>query len=260
TGSDTTDSRYADIDGETYTYYWDASADGITYDTRVRIRVYVYDGDDTGTDTTNYFSVDIVSPDTPQNVHAIADLTTPETGVYIYWEPGTESDSKEYRIYRSTNGVSWVLYDTTAKNDTDFLDSYVQQGDSYFYKITLIDIYDNESDSSVELSAPYMYLTKTKDIDSTRPGDTILYTIRVFNTGFAPANGFIAYDYRPENTTLSDSATSDLAGTIIEYKVGADYQSAYSSSATIVRWKYESNVYPHITNVVATLTMEVRVE
>ena len=66
--------------------------------------------------------------------------------VKLNWNESPESDLRFYVIYR--DGIS---YDSTSQNN--YTDTNVEIGQSYSYKLTAIDVHDNESDFSEEVVA-----------------------------------------------------------------------------------------------------------
>jgi fibronectin type III domain protein len=94
---------------------------------------------------------DIFPPATPTNVTASTGVST----IDLSWERNTESDFKEYRVYRSTDGGS---FERTAEGleGPSYSDTKVEHGKQYRYRVTAVDQVGNESGPSmiVEAAAP----------------------------------------------------------------------------------------------------------
>ena len=94
---------------------------------------------------------DVFPPATPTGVTASTGIGTIE----VAWERNTESDFKEYRVYRSTEDGP---FDRIAEGlaGPSYSDSKIESGKRYRYQITAVDQVGNESPRSmiVEASAP----------------------------------------------------------------------------------------------------------
>lgn len=71
--------------------------------------------------------------------------------ILIEWQPNSDIDLKGYNIYRKINKTEYQFL-TFTRNSYWFDDSLTYT-DIYYYKITAIDIWGTESDSSSEVSA-----------------------------------------------------------------------------------------------------------
>jgi hypothetical protein len=93
------------------------------------------------------YSVDNLSPCAPV---ALAAEYVGGTGVYMHWNPNTEADIHHYAIYRGTE-PGFVPGETNrlgTPTDSSFVDSGFGYGE-YYYKVSAIDIHDNESPFSL---------------------------------------------------------------------------------------------------------------
>ena len=93
------------------------------------------------------YSVDDLSPCAPV---ALAAEYVGGTDVYLHWNPNTEADIHHYAIYRGTE-PGFVPGDTNrlgTSTDSSFVDSGFGYGE-YYYKVSAIDIHDNESPFSL---------------------------------------------------------------------------------------------------------------
>ncbi len=71
--------------------------------------------------------------------------------ILIYWQNNTEPDLKGYNIYRSEDSTYFKLIDFTT--DNSFKDDSLNYNTKYFYRITAIDIWNQESRPSKIISA-----------------------------------------------------------------------------------------------------------
>ncbi|MDP2207837.1 MAG: LamG-like jellyroll fold domain-containing protein [Bacteroidota bacterium] len=91
------------------------------------------------------YSVDNLAPSTPINSNLIAFIEGP---IQILWNRNrTDPDVGCYRVYRSLFNQcpiadSTLLFTTT---DTTVVDTTTEVGREYFYRVTAVDIHDNES-------------------------------------------------------------------------------------------------------------------
>jgi len=85
------------------------------------------------------YSVDNLAPAPPANLTA----SVVENAIELNWEKSAEPDFSVYIIYR--NGS---IYATTSQNN--YIDANVEIGQSYSYKLTAVDVHENNSDFSEE--------------------------------------------------------------------------------------------------------------
>lgn len=71
--------------------------------------------------------------------------------ILIEWNSNTEGDLKGYNVYRKTEGSDYTFL--TFTNNSYWLDDSLSYSVEYFYKITAIDIWGEESQSSDVVSA-----------------------------------------------------------------------------------------------------------
>ncbi len=115
--------------------------------------------DDEGLSTSNSVGVvvtpeitDIIPPAVPTGLIAIS---TGTTTINVNWADNSESDLKEYKVYRSTSSgftpsISTLVVTVTVN---DYADSGLTSATTYYYKVIAIDTSDNPSDSSSQASA-----------------------------------------------------------------------------------------------------------
>jgi len=71
--------------------------------------------------------------------------------ILIEWYPNPEGDLKGYNVYRKTNSTDYILL--TFTTDSYWFDDSLSYAEKYFYKISAIDIWGEESQRSEEVSA-----------------------------------------------------------------------------------------------------------
>lgn len=98
---------------------------------------------------------DLTPPEAPLDVHT--DLLH-NSRVQLYWKPSTSSDVSAYKVYKTFDGKTALLQNTTAMQ-TQISDEAVVLGSTYTYEVTAIDSLGNES---VKASAPPL-LVRTYD-------------------------------------------------------------------------------------------------
>jgi fibronectin type 3 domain-containing protein len=71
----------------------------------------------------------------------------------LNWDPNTESDLKEYRVYRRTGSTAYgAPVATVPKGTTSFAASGLTPGVTYLFTVTAVDTSGNESLKSNEVS------------------------------------------------------------------------------------------------------------
>jgi fibronectin type 3 domain-containing protein len=72
--------------------------------------------------------------------------------VSLFWPLNPEADVAGYNIYRSENEKDWVKLNAQLHKTASFKDDRVGIGKLYFYQITAVDVYGNESSKSSTVS------------------------------------------------------------------------------------------------------------
>ncbi|MBD3342234.1 MAG: choice-of-anchor D domain-containing protein, partial [Candidatus Lokiarchaeota archaeon] len=102
---------------------------------------------------------DGIAPVKPQNLQAIDG----ENQVSLSWNPNTESDLAHYKIYRSqTQGLIPTTNDSLTivyKPNASYIDNDVVNFETYYYRISAVDISGNESEFSNEAEATPFYIS-----------------------------------------------------------------------------------------------------
>jgi len=86
-----------------------------------------------------------------------------EEFIKLAWSPNIEPDLSHYKMYRDNLPGTMVYLDSIASSDTIYTDAQVVPGDTYYYKLTAVDLSGNESDPSNEVFATAGVLTVVND-------------------------------------------------------------------------------------------------
>ncbi len=171
-------------------------------------------------------------------LNAVADLTLPDTGVVLNWNANTEFDSAYYNIYRDTTSAgNYYKINSAPVYILSYFDSEAKQGDSYYYAVTCVDRYNNESLKSDSVSAAHLLMKKiiysitiSGNTIPPIPGAVIEYLIEFVNNGFAPAYNIILTDSLPQEVSYKVSSAECVSGDSITV--------LYSNNNTIDNFTY----------------------
>jgi len=84
-------------------------------------------------------------PAPPQGVYSV----TADEAIYLYWLPVRESDVDYYRVWWSdASDGTYEVFGTT--ENTEYVDTDVDNGTTYYYAVTAVDQAGNESELSYE--------------------------------------------------------------------------------------------------------------
>jgi hypothetical protein len=96
--------------------------------------------------------VDKFPPSAPASITIAA---SPDT-ISIFFPPNPEKDVVGYKIYRSEDGslpkVEWKLLNPKPQDANTFQDTTVEKGKTFFYYVTAVDSFNNESQPSEVVS------------------------------------------------------------------------------------------------------------
>jgi uncharacterized repeat protein (TIGR01451 family) len=170
------------------------------------------------------YRIDLVAPTSAEALTADATPEPTPTQVKLAWNAGTDALSgvAGYNIYRSnTAEAGYVLLMSTVSGVTT-TDAAVSVGTDYYYRVRTMDLAGNESDSTLQASAPYILLTREVVVTApvsggyagaatdAVPGATLRYLIYYNNLGFAPSTNIQVIDKVPAHTEFKlGSATGD---------------------------------------------------
>ena len=88
-------------------------------------------------------------PDAPAGVAT----TAGDSSVLLDWDDNTELNVASYNVYRSLTSGGFGTTPFTNVPSSAYLDEDVTNGTTYYYAVTAVDAYDNESPQSTEVSA-----------------------------------------------------------------------------------------------------------
>ncbi|MCK4367674.1 MAG: DUF11 domain-containing protein, partial [Thermoplasmata archaeon] len=214
-------------------------------------------------------SVDVTVTAPVMTINKVADVATADPGDYIeytitYENTGT-GDATDVTIvdtipaettfidsdpdYTSQSGdiYTWEVGDVGAGDSGTILVTVqvdVGTPDGTVLTNTVVLSYDDangnpipdESDSvDVTVTAPIMTISKSADVSTADPGDSITYTIEYENTGSGQATGVVVKDTIPEDTTFESSnpAYDDVQGDTYIWSIG-DVGPYSSGTITVV--------------------------
>jgi len=92
------------------------------------------------------------APSSPANLHG----NSGDQKIDLSWDANSENDLSGYNLYRSTSSFSDIS-DMTPVNASDLIqetnstDSGLENGTTYYYRLTAVDENDNESGTSNQL-------------------------------------------------------------------------------------------------------------
>ena len=111
------------------------------------------------------YSVDNLAPSVPMGLLA---QVTDENTIKLSWDTSGDNDFNYFKIYRSIeedfdpSGIESY----TATTDTLYIDTDIQSGEIYYYRITAIDFHGNESGASELVSASVVLLSSDTKVRS----------------------------------------------------------------------------------------------
>lgn len=152
-------------------------------------------------------------PVAPGNLQAVL---AGSDGIALSWTDNA-TDEVGYRLQSSVDGVTWVEIATLAANATGFIDTSLSPGQTYSYRVHAFNSIGN-SDFSNLASATI----------SLPAADTTLPVVQIHT----PANGAIL----KSNTTISLSATDNVAVTGLKLYIDAKLVSTSSNASLSYNW------------------------
>jgi hypothetical protein len=115
-------------------------------------------GDPT-TEATYAFTESVTSCDGTSVAYAWFQVVIQASAIHIVnlqWNASTSNDIAGYNVYRGPDGVTWAKMNSGLIANTDYTDSTVANGSTYYYSATTVNIEGEESkkSASVKVSIP----------------------------------------------------------------------------------------------------------
>ena len=138
------------------------------------------------------YRIDHTSPKAPKGVEII----NTQGDITIRWESGEESDIRYYKVYRSQDEEASYNIVANKLSSLGYVDRNVEMGKTYYYKISVVDMAENESEKSDAVYAKLEKDTVPPEILSIALGDGQ-------SLGLNPTIGVLASDnYKLAQVTL----------------------------------------------------------
>jgi len=110
------------------------------------------------------YDVGFVFWDGPPTAPVITDIARGTGSLTVTWSPSPEPDVVLYRVWRSTDGVSYELVATVDSGTTSYADGGLANG-TYWYRVTAADLRGTSSHASTPMSAT-VGMTTEEQIDA----------------------------------------------------------------------------------------------
>ena len=184
----------------------------------------IYD-DDNGSNSGSAYIINTLPPATPSGLAA-----TPGSGqVTLKWTPNTESNFKYYYVYGGTTSNPTTRVDTASGgvNDTTKTITGLNNGTTYYYRLTAVDTAGNESGYSTEVSAkPSLFTDISAGLTGVRYSSTAWGDydndgdLDILVTGYNGSS--VAKVYKNTNGSFSD-ISAGLTGVYYSSVAWGDY-------------------------------------
>ncbi|MFH5833348.1 fibronectin type III domain-containing protein [Halalkalibaculum sp. DA3122] len=119
------------------------------------------DGNNDGVDDPPDQTEDTTPPSAPGSVEG----TSGGQVVELTWSPNSEDDLDGYNLYRSESNFSDVSgldpVNGSPLTQTSFKDEDLQNGTTYYYRLTAVDEAGNQSDPSAQVESPRFRIRRT---------------------------------------------------------------------------------------------------
>lgn len=165
----------------TFYFYCDWNLSSVSTGT-YSVRSTIYDAAGNSSSRTAVYMVDRTPPSVPKNL-----TTTAVSGVVnLQWESSPEADTSYYRVYRldAVTGKYAPIGTTSGRTGVTFTDNTAEAGLTYFYRISSVDKFGQESEQSPAQSViaqadtiPPVILG-IEPVDSTAVGRQVKITVR----------------------------------------------------------------------------------
>ncbi|MEJ2545722.1 MAG: hypothetical protein P8Y99_16785, partial [Calditrichaceae bacterium] len=130
----------------------------------------------------------------------------------LLWDPNTESDMYYYKIYRDTHSSPTTQMDTTIHPHTEYIDTDIEPGTRYYYRLKAVDSSGLESNYSSEVSAAIPNITNIPN-QIANQGENLVINLNNYVTDPDHDDGEIEWTYTG-NSELSISINSSNIATL----------------------------------------------
>jgi hypothetical protein len=128
----------------------------------------------------------------------------------LLWDPNTESDMYYYKIFRDTHSSPTTQIGTTIHPNTEYIDSDLQPGVQYFYRLKAVDSTELESDYSAEVSAAIPNIVNMSDI-AVHQGQSIQLNLNNYLVDPDHNNNDIVWTYTGNSNFSITIGTNNIA-------------------------------------------------
>jgi len=179
-------------------------------------------------------------PLTPRNIKYTANIN--EKKIIFSWKKNSESDFKEYQVFRDTvQGFTpdsahlyLILPDSTLGDTAQFIDTYSGENAKYYYRIIATDNQGNESEPSDEIS---VIITGVDIIDV-----EIATDYRLYQNYPNPFNPNTVISYQLAVGSYVKVMVYDIKGELLEVLVNENKPAGYYE-VEFNAGKYASGIY-----------------
>lgn len=96
------------------------------------------------------FADDVFPPSVPTGLQAVFSGPGQKPFIDLIWAPDADADLAGYNVYRRTEGTPFVKINGDLLKSPSYRDLGIEQGHSYIYSVTAVDVRGNESARSEE--------------------------------------------------------------------------------------------------------------
>ncbi|MHC4413016.1 MAG: CBM96 family carbohydrate-binding protein, partial [Planctomycetota bacterium] len=140
--------------GVTVSNYTDTGVSNATTYYYVVTAVGIFDNESADSNEVSATPLSTIPPAAPTGLAA----TAGDTQVELDWDDNTEVSLASYSVYRDTTSGGPYTKIASGIPTSDYNDTGLTNGTTYYYVVTAVDINDNESGNSIEVSAtPQVY-------------------------------------------------------------------------------------------------------
>ncbi len=193
------------------------------------VRAHDTHSESSNSNIANVTVTDLQPPSAPTGLRVV-DVPHAEQSLFVSWNKNPESDVGNYTLYVSTDGTSFSI--RAVLSQTNFTDTNVIDGATYYYKVMARDISGNPSpNSSVEANEsiddlPPDKISGVSAVDTADAENSINLT---WNPATGDATGYLRYNIYRNGTLIANQSigvthyidTNVLDGHSYSYRVSA---------------------------------------